>query len=72
MCLKELLKTNIRSKRQFELQARVMEGKASKLMNASHALKAIISEVNDNAPAPWETLIKLIEVYRMTEKLTQK
>lgn len=31
-----------------------------------------MSEVNDNEPTSWETLIKLMEVYRMTEKLTHK
>ena len=70
--IKELQKANIGSKRQFELQAIALEEKAMKLMDASHALRIIISEVNDNEPTPWEILIKLMEVYRMTEKLTHK
>ena len=70
--IKELQKANIGSKRQFELQAIALEEKAMKLMDARHALKAIISEVTENELAPWETLLKLMEVYRVTEKLTQK
>ena len=46
-----------------------MEQKANALLGASKALKSIISEVNNDKLIPWEIIIKLIEVYRMTEQL---
>ncbi|MDF3054978.1 MAG: transcriptional regulator, MerR family, mercury resistance [Gammaproteobacteria bacterium] len=39
------------------------------LLDASNALKQIISGVADYKSIPWETIIKLIEVYRMTQQL---
>lgn len=39
------------------------------LLEASKTLKGIISNVNDDKSIPWETIIKLIEVYRMTQQL---
>ena len=53
----------------FSVQAQLLEQKANNLLNASKTLKNIISEVNDDKSIPWETIIKLIEVYRMTEQL---
>lgn len=53
----------------FSAQAKFLEQKASTLLDASKVLKSIISEVNDDKSIPWETIIKLIEVYRMTEQL---
>ena len=51
------------------MQAQFLERKAGALLDSSRALKSIISEVNKDKSIPWETIIKLIKVYRMTEQL---
>lgn len=53
----------------FSVQAKLLEQKAVTLLDASNALKQIIAEVVDDKSIPWETIIKLIEVYRMTQQL---
>ncbi len=54
----------------FKVQAKLLEKKADKLREASQALNAIICEVSpDESSIPWETIIKLIEVYNMTQQL---
>ena len=39
------------------------------LLDASKALKTIICDVEDDKSIPWETIIQIIEVYRMTQQL---
>jgi DNA-binding transcriptional MerR regulator len=53
----------------FVAQAKLLEQKANNLLDASRALKSIISNVASDKSIPWETIIKLIEVYRMTQQL---
>lgn len=53
----------------FSVQARFLEQKANALLDASKALKRILSDVTHDKSIPWETIIKLIEVYRMTQQL---
>lgn len=53
----------------FSAQAQFLEQKANSLLEASKALKSIISDVHDDKSIPWETIIQLIEVYRMTQQL---
>lgn len=53
----------------FSLQAEFLEQKAHGLLEASKALKSIVSDVKRDKSIPWETIIQLIEVYRMTQKL---
>ncbi|HXH55575.1 MAG TPA: MerR family transcriptional regulator [Gammaproteobacteria bacterium] len=53
----------------FSAQAQFLQQKANTLLNASETLKSIISGVKDNKSIPWETIIQLIEVYRMTQQL---
>jgi DNA-binding transcriptional MerR regulator len=67
--IKALLTSSSGALEHFSVQAKVLEQKASTLLDASRALKSIISEVTDDKSIPWETLIKLIEVYRMTQQL---
>ena len=50
-------------------QARFLEEKAKTLLEASKVLQNIASNCNRDRSIPWETIIKLIEVYRMTEQL---
>jgi len=67
--IKVLLTGEMEILEHFSIQANLLEQKANTLLEASKALKSIISIVSDNNSIPWETIIKLIEVYRMTQKL---
>jgi DNA-binding transcriptional MerR regulator len=53
----------------FDSQARVLEQKAHALLEGAKTLRGIIESVDDHQSIPWETIIQLIEVYRMTEHL---
>lgn len=53
----------------FSAQAQFLQQKANTLLNASETLKSIVSGVKDNKSIPWETIIQLIKVYRMTQQL---
>ena len=55
----------------FNNQVKVLERKANNLKQASDILKNIIAEVKDNESIPWETIIKSIEVFTMTQQLEQ-
>lgn len=67
--IKALLTGSVGALEHFSVQAQFLERKAGALLDASKALKNIISEVNDDRSIPWETIVKLIEVYRMTQQL---
>lgn len=67
--IKALLSGNAGTLEHFSVQAQFLERKANTLLDASKALKSIISTVKDDKSIPWETIIKLIEVYRMTQQL---
>ena len=67
--IKKLLTDNAGALEHFSVQARVLEHKAKILHDASTTLKQIITDVADNKSIPWETIIELIEVYRMTNQL---
>ncbi len=67
--IKALLKGNAGALEHFTVQAQFLEQKAKGLLDASTTLKRIISEVKDDKSIPWETIIQIIEVYRMTQQL---
>lgn len=67
--IKNLLTDNTSAAEHFAVQAKLLEQKANNLLNASNALKQIIVDATDDKSIPWETMIKLIEVYRMTQQL---
>ncbi len=69
--IKALLQGNAGAVENFSAQVRFLEQKAQTLLEASSALKGIISEVKDDKSVPWKTIIQLIEVYRMTQRLEQ-
>lgn len=53
----------------FTVQARFLEEKAKALLEASQTLNRIVSGCRRSKSIPWETIIQLIEVYRMTQEL---
>ncbi len=67
--IKELLIKNDEVTDHFLAQAKFLEEKAKTLLEASKTLKSITSEYKQNKSIPWETVIKIIEVYRMTQEL---
>lgn len=67
--IKELLNDSTEAIKHFSVQAKLLEQKAETLLDASNTLKQIIAEVVDDKSIPWKTIIKLIEVYRMTQQL---
>jgi DNA-binding transcriptional MerR regulator len=67
--IKTLLSSEVDIIEHFSIQSQLLEKKASTLFEASETLKKIISDCNNNKSIPWETIIKLIEVYRMTQQL---
>ncbi|MBP9764276.1 MAG: MerR family transcriptional regulator [Gammaproteobacteria bacterium] len=67
--IKALLTDDAGMLEHFAAQAQFLQQKANALLNASETLKSIVSGVKDNKSIPWETIIQLIEVYRMTQQL---
>jgi DNA-binding transcriptional MerR regulator len=67
--IKGVLKSDDHILDHFLKQAEFLEKKARNLLDASQSLKSIIQDVENNKSIPWETVIKLIEVYKMTEQL---
>jgi DNA-binding transcriptional MerR regulator len=67
--IKALLTGKVGAFEHFSVQAQFLEQKANTLLEASKALKSIISDVEDDKSIPWETIIQTIEVYRMTQQL---
>jgi DNA-binding transcriptional MerR regulator len=67
--IKILLSTDVDMIEHFSVQSQFLEEKAKTMFEASKALKNIISDCSRDKSIPWETVIKLIEVYRMTQQL---
>lgn len=67
--IKTLLTEEGNALEHFTNQAQVLEQKAAALLEGANTLRGIINSVDNNKSIPWETIIRLIEVYRMTEKL---
>lgn len=67
--IKILLSEKANIKKQFAMQSTLLEKKAQILLEASKTLKEILSSRDSDSSIPWETIIKLIEVYRMTENI---
>ena len=64
-----LLANNVDMFAHFQMQADFLDEKAQTLNEASVILKKLTSNCGDNKSIPWENIIQLIEVYRMTQKL---
>jgi DNA-binding transcriptional MerR regulator len=67
--IKSLLRGEAKMLSHFAKQAQFLEQRAYLLMEANQTLKRIISDVNDDQSIPWKTILKGIEVYKMTEQL---
>lgn len=67
--IKALLSGKVDILENLSLQAQCLEKKAQTLFDASQTLKNITIECGVDKSIPWEKIIKLIEVYRMTQQL---
>jgi DNA-binding transcriptional MerR regulator len=67
--IKSLLAANAQVLEDFAVQAKLLEQKAQHMLEASQTLRGIVSEVSDPKSISWENIIKLIEVYQMTQQL---
>ena len=67
--IKKLLAADINVIDHFSAQLQFLEDKSRTLLDATNALKRIISDCQHHESIPWESIIKLIEVYRMTREL---
>lgn len=67
--IKILLSGEVDIKKQFLMQSTLLEKKSKSLLEASQTLKEILSNCSNDFSIHWETIIKLIEVYRMTENI---
>lgn len=67
--IKTLLSEERGALEHFNKQVRVLEQKGTALLEGAKTLKSIINTVDSHKSIPWETIIQLIEVYKMTEHL---
>lgn len=67
--IKALLDGKLKANQHFGFQAKLLEQKANNLLEASKTLQTILTDFDDNKSINWKTIIKLIEVYKMTEQL---
>lgn len=67
--IKALLLGEATIREHFMAQMSFLESKAKALNETSAALKNLIKELDDSSALPWQTIIDLIGVYRMGEKL---
>lgn len=67
--IKTLLHAEVDTLDHFSAQSQFLEEKAKTLLEASKTLKNIISDCSRKKSIPWETIIKLIGVYRMSKEL---
>ncbi len=70
--IKKLLEGDVDMVDHFTVQASFLEEKAAALMAANQALKNILSECSQNKSIAWESIIKTIEAYRMTQELEKE
>lgn len=67
--IKILLATSVDVIEHFSMQAQFLQEKAETLKEASTILKRITSDCSNKKSIPWQKIIQLIEVYRMTQQL---
>ena len=67
--IKKLLSGKVNMHDHFAVQAKFLREKASTLMTASESLQNILASCDLNQSIPWETILQLIEVFKMTQEL---
>lgn len=67
--IKAILEEEVDAIESFSIQSQFLQQKAQTLLEASRTLDTILADCDKDKSIPWKTIIKLIEVYRMTQKL---
>jgi DNA-binding transcriptional MerR regulator len=67
--IKTMLESEVSMLEHFDAQAQCLEKQAKTLHEASQTLKQVITDCSRDKSIQWETIIKLIEVYRMKKEL---
>ncbi len=67
--IKTLLTNSVNVLEHFAMQSHFLHEKAEALVEASNLLKSLMSTCSNDESIPWEKIIQLIEVYRMTQQL---
>ncbi|HHT0593665.1 TPA: MerR family transcriptional regulator [Legionella anisa] len=67
--IKQLLAHNANMLENLGMQAKFLQKKAEALLQASKILKQVTAHCGKEKSIPWEQIIHLIEVYRMTQQL---
>ena len=67
--IKILLANPVSVLQHFAMQSQFLQKKAETLAEASRILQRLTAEYGNEKSIPWETIIQLIEVYRMTQQL---
>lgn len=69
--IQELLAGDVVIADQLSAQALILEKKAKNLLDASHALKCILSECRLDESIPWPMILKMIEVFNSAQGLEE-
>lgn len=69
--IKTLLQQDVDVMNHFSAQSQLLKEKARAFFEASQTLDAIISDCSTSKSISWETILKSIEVYRMTQELEE-
>lgn len=67
--IKIILVNNMDILKQFAMQAKLLQKKVDTLSKASCTLNDVIADCEQSKQIPWEKIIKMIEVFTMTQKL---
>lgn len=67
--IKLILKGNINLFDYFHIQSQLLEEKANNLIKVNETLKRVMLNYSANQSIPWESVLNLMEVYRMTQQL---
>lgn len=67
--IKAILEGEVDAIESFSIQSQLLQQKAQTLLEASRTLDTILADCDKDKSIPWKTIIKLIEVYHMTQKL---
>lgn len=67
--IKTLLSDNATMLHQFGMQSRMLKKKADALVHASQMLSELVSQCQTEKSIEWQQLIKMIEVFQMTQQL---
>lgn len=67
--IKAILEGEVDAIESFSIQSKLLHQKAKTFFDAAKALDGILTDCTNNQSISWKTIIKLMEVYRMTEQL---